>query len=208
MIFEPNFKILSSYHPMKWMIDDKERKCVLCDEKVRGPKGASCYSCSPWVDSVLGSSGIANKELSKSFQWLKEIVTGTEAVRFTNDGIKVIGSSSQLYEVLPDFEGHGYNIKLRDRGMNWEDCGICLVADCDELPFGDELVALVLALHNDILVAKDVPLLGMVLPSSRIKCKKCDRILVGRDDNLRDGVATQSRGDSSLCKTCNAIRSD
>ena len=147
--------------------------------------------------------------LARSFRWLKEIVNGLDHNRvwFVENGIMIIGTSGNVYEIIPSRSRPLYRVTLPECGS-----GVCLNSISSDGPFGDVLVDLVLALYNDELSAQRIPLLEAVLPKpspamvvfSDAQCASCAREMIDGDFPTNPNLAPRSIADPTLCKTCNA----
>ena len=147
--------------------------------------------------------------LSRSFRWLKEIVGNLDNNRvwFTEFGIIVIGTSGNVYEIVPHNLRPRYRVTLPELGM-----GVCLNSISRDEPFGDTLANLVLALYNDELSAQRIPLLEAVLPKpaseaadvSDTLCVSCAREMIDGDYTSNPMLAPRSTVNPTVCKTCNA----
>ncbi len=147
--------------------------------------------------------------LPQSFRWLKEIVGGLDSNRvwFNETGIMIIGTSGNVYEVVPSRRRPRYRVSLPESNI-----GVCLNSISSNEPFGDVLANLVLALYNDELSATRIPLLEAVLPKpssimanlSDAQCANCAREMIDGDYPTNPNLAPRSSVDPTLCKTCNA----
>ena len=147
--------------------------------------------------------------LAQSFRWLKEIVSGLDSNRvwFNENGIIVIGTSGNVYEIVPSTRRPRYRVTLPESNS-----GVCLNPISSDEPFGDVLADLVLTLYNDDLSAQRIPLLDAVLPKparnmailSDIQCARCEREMIDGDYPTDPNLAPRSIANPTLCKTCNA----
>lgn len=149
------------------------------------------------------------EDLIRSFDLLKDTVDNLPSNRvwFTEQGITIIGTSGQLYELRPSPRRPYYMISIPKH-----DSGVCInIVDGEDKPFGDHLTALVLGLFNDEATAETIPLLKQTFSWANPKsdsavetCENCDRVLTQNANTSNPALAPQSNVNPMRCRTCHA----
>jgi len=144
---------------------------------------------SKWsMDMSKGKYRMTEPEL-RSIEMLQSVANGTSNVEIfmlTNECIKVRvqGESHRWYQINSDFQ-EGMNHQLSGTTNHWShsvtagrwqndvvhenqySVNLCLHPQDQNLPIGDRIVSLVLALYNDIKTALQIPMLAQFLICTR-----------------------------------------
>jgi len=125
----------------------------------------------------------------RSLEMLQSVANGTQNVQIfmlTNESIKVRvqGESHRWYQIESNFQG-GLSLELLGAEHQWSvavtagrwqndvisknqySVSLCIHSQDQNLPIGDRIVSLVLALYNDIKTALQIPMLAQFLICTR-----------------------------------------
>ena len=125
----------------------------------------------------------------RSLEMLQSVANGTQNVQIfmlTNESIKVRvqGESHRWYQIESNFQG-GLSLELLGAEHQWSvavtagrwqndvisknqySVSLCIHSQDQNLPIGDRIVSLVLALYNDIKTAPQIPMLAQFLICTR-----------------------------------------
>ena len=125
----------------------------------------------------------------RSLEMLQSVANGTQNVQIfmlTNESIKVRvqGESHRWYQIESNFQG-GLSLELLGAEHQWSvavtagrwqndvisknqyTVSLCIHSQDQNLPIGDRIVSLVLALYNDIKTALQIPMLAQFLICTR-----------------------------------------
>ena len=125
----------------------------------------------------------------RSLEMLQSVANGTQNVQIfmlTNESIKVRvqGESHRWYQIESNFQG-GLSLELLGTEHQWSvavtagrwqndvisknqyTVSLCIHSQDQNLPIGDRIVSLVLALYNDIKTALQIPMLAQFLICTR-----------------------------------------